>query len=70
MNQAFAAYNTRVLQPAGGSNRQSFPDDDKIKKIALAIGLGLPLALIILREWLNSKVRGRKDVEKLSVPFV
>lgn len=70
MNQAFAAYNTRVLQPAGGSNRQSFPDDDKIKQIALAIGLGLPLAFIVIREFLNSKVRGRRDVEKLSVPFV
>lgn len=70
MNQAFAAYNTRVLQPAGGSNRQSFPDDNKIKQIALAIGLGLPLIFIILREFLNSKVRGRRDVEKLSVPFV
>ena len=70
MNQAFEAYNTRVLQPAGGSNRQSFPDNNKIKQIALAIGLGLPLAFIILREWLNSKIRGRRDVEKLSVPFV
>ena len=70
MNQAFAAYNTRVLQPAGGSNRQSFPDDNKIKQIALAIGLGLPLAFIVLREFFNSKVRGRRDVEKLSVPFV
>jgi capsular exopolysaccharide synthesis family protein len=70
MNQAFAAYNTRVLQPAGGSNRQSFPDNNKIKLIALGLGLGLPLAFIILREWLNSKVRGRRDVEKLSVPFV
>ena len=70
LNQAFAAYNTRVLQPAGGSNKQSFPDVEKIKLIALALGLGLPLAFIILREFLNSKVRGRRDVEKLSVPFV
>lgn len=70
MNQAFEAYNTRVLQPAGGSNRQSFPDNNKIKTIALALGLGIPLAFIILREWLNSKVRGRRDVEKISVPFV
>ena len=70
LNQAFAAYNTRVLQPAGGSNKQSFPDVEKIKLIALALGLGLPFAFIILREFLNSKVRGRRDVEKLTVPFV
>ncbi len=70
LNQAFAAYNTRVLQPAGGSNYQSFPDERKVKLMALAIGLGIPLVLIILRELLNSKVRGRKDIEKLDIPFV
>lgn len=70
LNQAFAAYNTRVLQPSTGSNYQSFPDVRKIWMIAVAFGLIIPFLFIIFREWANSKVRGRKDIEKLTVPFV
>lgn len=70
LQQAFEAYNTRVLQPSSGSNYQTFPDVKKIWLIALAIGMGLPFVLIVLREWSNTKVRGRRDIEKLSTPFV
>ena len=42
----------------------------KIWMIALGIGLGFPFLVIVLREFLNTKVRGRKDIEKLSIPFV
>lgn len=70
LQQAFEAYNTRVLQPSSGSNYQTFPDVKKVWLIAFAIGLGFPLLLIIIRELLNSKVRGRRDIEKLTVPFV
>lgn len=70
LNQAFAAYNTRVLQPAGGSNVQTFPNVNKVLLIAFGIGFLLPFALIVLREWMNTKIRGRKDIEKLTIPFV
>lgn len=70
LNQAFAAYNTRVLQPAGGSNRQAYPNVRNVILIALGIGLLFPLLFIVVREWMNSKVRGRRDIEKLSAPFI
>lgn len=70
LQQAFAAYNTRVLQPSSGSNYQSYPDVKKIWLIALAVGFGLPLVFIVLREWSNTKVRGRRDIEMLTAPFV
>lgn len=70
LNQAFAAYNTRILQPAGGSNRQSYPNVRNVILMALGIGLLFPLLFIVVREWMNSKVRGRRDIEKLSVPFI
>lgn len=38
--------------------------------MAIAIGLLLPAALLFLKEMLNSKVRGRKDIERLTIPFV
>ncbi|MCM1078812.1 MAG: polysaccharide biosynthesis tyrosine autokinase [Bacteroidales bacterium] len=70
LTQAFAAYNTRILQPAGGSNQQSFPNVRNVLLIAFGIGLLFPFLFIVIREWMNSKVRGRKDIEKLSIPFI
>lgn len=70
LNQAFAAYNTRVLQPSTGSKYQSFPDVKRIWTIAIALGLAIPFMFFILREWSNSKVRGRRDIEHLTIPFV
>ena len=70
LNQAFDAYNTRVLQRSSGSSQQAYPNNKKVWMIALGIGLGFPFLVIVLREFLNTKVRGRKDIEKLSIPFV
>lgn len=70
LQQAFEAYNTRVLQPSTGASIQTYPDVKKIYTIALAVGLIFPLLCIVLREWFNTKVRGRRDIEKLTVPFV
>lgn len=70
LNQTFDAYNTRVLQRSSGSSQQAYPDNKKIWMIALGIGFGFPFLVIVLREFLNTKVRGRKDIEKLSIPFV
>ena len=38
--------------------------------IAFAIALALPAAFFILREISNTKVRGRKDLENLTIPYV
>lgn len=70
LQQAFEAYNTRVLQPSTGSNRQTFPNERNVWIIAGLIGVLFPLICIVSREWLNTKVRGRRDIEKLTVPFV
>lgn len=70
LQQAFEAYNTRVLQPSTGSNQQTFPNERNIWILAVAVGFLFPLLCLIFREWLNTKVRGRKDIEKLTIPFV
>ena len=70
LNQAFAAYNTQVLQPSTGSKYQSFPDVKRIWTIAIVLGLAIPFLFFILREWSTSKVRGRRDIEHLTIPFV
>ena len=38
--------------------------------IAFALGLVVPAGVIFLKENMNSKVRGRKDLEHLSLPLV
>ena len=70
LSQAFTAYNTRIIAEPWGSNAPVAPDRNKILLIAFAIALALPAAFFILRENMNSKVRGRKDLENLTVPYV
>lgn len=38
--------------------------------MAFALGLAVPAGVIFLKENMNSKVRGRKDLEHLSLPLV
>ena len=70
LSQAFTAYNTRIIADPWGSNEPSSPDQNRILLIAFAIALAIPAAFFILREMSNSKVRGRKDLENLTIPYV
>ena len=70
LSQAFSAYNTRLVNPPNGPGKANFPDKQSTLLIALAIGFLLPAAIVILRCIMNNKVRGRKDVEILSAPFL
>ena len=70
LSQAFTAYNTRIIADPYGSNNPTSPDQKRILLMALAIALALPAAYFILREMNNSKVRGRKDLENLTIPYV
>ena len=70
LTQAFTAYNTRVIEQPHGSFSPSRPNVSRIRLIALLIGLAIPALILFLKERLNTKVRGRKDLEKLSMPFV
>lgn len=69
ISQAFTAYNTRVLsQPFAGSSPIA-PRKMMIFLVALALGLGLPFAAIYLLEITNTKVRGKKDLERMAAPI-
>ena len=70
LSQAFTAYNTRVITPPTGSMIPTAPLKKNILLVALAIGLLTPAVLVFLQETMNTKVRGRKDLENLSLPFV
>lgn len=69
LSQAFTPYNTRVLTLPTGNLEPVAPQKKKILAVAFLLGLILPACLIILRENLDTTVRGRKDLEKLATPF-
>lgn len=70
LSQAFTAYNTRILTPPVGNLKPIAPRKNLILLAAFCFGLFIPLVVIYMRESMNTTVRGRKDLGKLSVPFI
>ena len=70
LSQAFTAYNTRIIAEPFGSSQPTSPQRNKILMIAFALAMALPAAFFIYRENSYSKVRGRKDIENLTIPYV
>ncbi len=70
LSQAFTPYNTRILTPPSGNLEPVAPQKKKILVIAFLLGVMLPALYILLRENMDTTVRGRKDMERLTVPFV
>lgn len=70
LSKAYTASNTRLITPPSGSDTPSQPVKRNILLIALALGVALPLGIIYLLEILNTTVRGRRDIEKLSAPYI
>ncbi len=70
LSQAFTAYNTRVITPPTGSFIPTSPVTRNIILIAFVLGLMIPFGVLFLMETLNTRVRGRKDLEGLAVPFI
>ena len=70
LSQAFTAYNTRIITPPVGSMIPTSPVKKNIALVALALGLLIPVVIIFIRENINTRVRGRKDLESLSLPLI
>lgn len=69
LSQAFIPYNIRILTPPSGNLTPIEPRRGQILAIAFILGLLFPAVLITVRENLNTTIRGRKDLERLTVPF-
>ena len=70
LSQAFTAYNTRLITAPRGSMFPTAPHKMNILLVAFAVGLLVPAVGIFMKENMNTKVRGRKDLENLSIPFI
>ena len=70
LSQAFTAYNTRVITEPRGSKNPTSPKRMMILLGAFVAGLLLPGLIIWQRENMNTKVRGRKDLEGVVMPLI
>ena len=62
--------NTRLIQRATGASAPIAPNKMMILLIALILGFGLPFAVFYVMKVLDTTVKGRNDLGKLSVPFL
>lgn len=69
LSQAFTAYNTRIVHKPSSFGPTS-PNKTNILGISFLLGLAIPFGIIFIKEINNTKVRGRKDITDLTVPFL
>lgn len=72
ISQAFTAYDTRVIMypEYGSSETPVSPNKRNIIVLSILLGLILPFAVLYLLELMNTKVKGKKDFENLTIPFI
>ena len=70
LSQAFTAYNTRIIDPPMGSMNPVAPNTKMIMLVALILGLCIPLGIWYILELFNSTVRGKKDLDTITMPFL
>ncbi len=70
LSQAFTAYNTRVITNPTGPSSPTSPNTRRIILIAFLLGLIIPVGIIYLISVTDTKVRGKKDIENLTAPFL
>jgi Uncharacterized protein involved in exopolysaccharide biosynthesis len=70
LTQAFTPYNTRIIQPPFGERVPVSPNKMMILAIAVLLGVLLPTSTVVGLDLFNTKLRGQKDLENLSIPIV
>ena len=69
LSQAFEAYNNQLIETPLGPSAPVSPDKGRVLFMAFLLGLLIPGVCVTGAEILNTKVRGRKDLEGLSAPY-
>ena len=70
LTQTFTAYNTRVITPPYGPGAPVSPKKGLTLVIAFILGIAVPGAALFMAENGNTRIRSRKDLENLTVPFL
>lgn len=67
---AVTVANAKVIDAAYSDDLPVSPKKKMIFGIALLLGLIIPVVALYIRDLLDSKVRGKQDLEKLNMPFL
>ncbi len=67
---AATASNGKIIDPGFASDIPVSPRRNIIYVIAAFLGLLLPYAIIYISDLLNTKMKGYRDIEKLSIPYL
>ena len=71
LSQAMADNNARVIDGAEGPSAPISPQRNRILVLGVLIGLALPAVAFLAIMFMDTRVRGRRDIEKkLNVPFL
>lgn len=71
LTQAMADNNARMIEGPEGSVTRISPNRDRIMMLGFLAGLFLPTVIILLAAFMNTRVRGRRDIkEAISVPYL
>lgn len=66
ISSASTVANSKILEPAQSSPVPIRPDRKGLYIMAVLVGLGIPMLVLAIREYLNDKITSRADVEKLT----
>lgn len=69
LTQKFTADNTRIITPPMGSLKPVSPKKMLMLILGLLLGFGVPLVWIYLKLSNDTKVRSKKDLERVKMPF-
>ncbi|MFI3315312.1 MAG: polysaccharide biosynthesis tyrosine autokinase [Rikenellaceae bacterium] len=70
LNQAFTAYNTKILSYAQGSDEPVEPQRKVVLLLSLVIGIALPILFLIVKSGMNVTVNAKEDLNNLTIPFL
>ena len=62
--------NLNVIEHPNGGTSPIKPKKSMIFLVAFVLGLLIPIAIIFLREQMNTSLRGRDDLKNVKVPFI
>lgn len=69
LSKAFTADNTRIITPPYGKQKPVSPKKFLIILVTFFLGVGIPGVALFIAESSNTKIRSKKDIENLPVPF-
>lgn len=70
VQHALTSENTQVVSPPMGSKKPVAPKKMRLLLLAIIISALLPAAVIYLRDYFDTKIRGKRDIENLKTPYL